>query len=118
MSVRFRFAMVVSHDVLDGPFRWVFASGLVRAPFTVGGMPASPWSLAPSNLASRFFEAYPDYPLTRMSRDPGEGVWFPRDDLVHDGWRSAKQDADVVLNIRGEVKESIPESRSERTALA
>ena len=64
-------------------------------------------SLSPSDLVSRFFEAYPDYPLTRISLDPGEGVWFPRADVVHDGWPGAKQDADVVLTIRGEMEESI-----------
>ena len=76
------------------------------------------WSLAPSHLTSRFFEAYPHYPLTRVRLDPGEGVWFPQDDLVHDGWPGAKQDADVVLTIRGEVEESMLESRSETTTLA
>jgi len=70
---------------------------------------SDPWSLAPSDLVARFFEEYPDYPLTRVSLDPGEGVWFPRDDVVHDGWPGAKQDADVVLTIRGEMEESIPE---------
>jgi len=70
---------------------------------------SDPTSLSPSDLVSRFFEAYPDYPLTRVSLDPGEGVWFPRADVVHDGWPGAKQDADVVLTIRGETEESIPE---------
>ena len=66
--------------------------------------------LAPSDLVSRFFEAYPNYPLTRVGLDPGEGVWFPRADVVHDGWPGAKQDADVVLTIRGEMEEPIPGS--------
>ena len=69
-----------------------------------------PPSLSPSDLVSRFFEAYPDYPLTRVSLDPGEGMWFPGPDVVHDGWPGAKQDADVVLTIRGEMEESIPGS--------
>ena len=71
---------------------------------------SDPRSLSPSDLVSRFFEAYPDYPLTRVSLDPGEGVWFPGVDVVHDGWPGAKQGADVVLTIRGEMEESIPES--------
>jgi hypothetical protein len=81
----------------------------MRALLVQDGEP-DPRSLAPSDLVSRFFEAYPDYPLTRVGLDPGEGVWFPRADVVHDGWPGAKQDADVVLTIRGEAEESIPES--------
>ena len=63
------------------------------------------WSLPPSDLAARFFDARPDYPLTRVRLDAGEGLWFPRADVVHDGWTGAKRDADVVLTIRGELEE-------------
>jgi len=79
------------------------AAGM-RALIAQEGAP-DPRSLSPSDLVSRFFDAYPDYSLTRVSLDPGEGVWFPRADVVHDGWPGAKQDADVVLTIRGEMEE-------------
>jgi hypothetical protein len=58
-------------------------------------------ALSPSDLVSRFFEVYPEYPLMRISLDPGEGMWFPGADVVHDGWPGAKQGPDVVLTIRG-----------------
>ena len=65
-----------------------------------------PWSLPSSELASRFFAARADYPLTRIRLEEGEGLWFPGADVVHDGWTGAKHDADVVLTIRGEMEES------------
>jgi hypothetical protein len=82
----------------------VAAQGM-RARLAQDGAPDLP-PLSPSDLVSRFFDSYPDYPLTRVSLDPGEGVWFARADVVHDGWPGAKQDADVVLTIRGEMEPS------------
>ena len=67
-------------------------------------------SLAPSELAARFFDTYPGYPRTRLRLDPGEGLWFPSADIIYDGWVGAKRDVDVVLTIRGEAEEASPES--------
>ena len=62
-------------------------------------------SLPLPELAARFFEAYPTYPLMRLRLDPGEGLWFPDADVVYDGWTGATPDVDVVLTIRGEALE-------------
>jgi hypothetical protein len=78
---------------------------VMRALLAREGAPDA-WSLVPSELAARFFEARPAYPLTRVRLDPGEGVWFPRADVVHDGWVGDKRDVDVVLSIRGEMEET------------
>ena len=62
-----------------------------------GTAPALPLA----DLAPRFFEMRPAYPLVRIRLDPGEGLWFPAADVVSDGWTCEKRELDVVLTIRG-----------------
>jgi len=80
-------------------------SQLMRA-LLAGASEPDPWSLPPAQLAARFFAARPDYPLTRVRLDPRDGLWFPRADIIYDGWAGAKRDVDVVLTIRGELEET------------
>ena len=53
-----------------------------------------------AELAPRFFESRPAYPLVRIRLDPGEGVWFPAD-VIYDGWTCEKRELHIVLTIRG-----------------
>jgi len=72
----------------------------MRAHLVRGGE-ARAASLPLADLAARFFEEYPSYPLMRLRLDPGEGLWFPDAGIVYDGWTGAAEDIDVVLTIRG-----------------
>jgi len=59
---------------------------------------AAPLPLA--DLAGRFFEARPAYPLLRIRLDPREGLAFPAGGAIFDGWTCDKREPDVVLSIR------------------
>jgi len=67
----------------------------------IGGRAGSAPALPLTHLVPRFFEARSGYPLVRIRLDPGEGLWFPAGDVVHDGWTCEKRDLDVVLTICG-----------------
>jgi hypothetical protein len=54
-----------------------------------------------AELVPRFFEARAAYPLVRIRLDPGEGLWLPAEDVIHDGWTCEKRDLDIVLTIAG-----------------
>lgn len=51
-------------------------------------------------LAPRFWAAFPTYPLVRLFLDPGEGIWFPVEGMIHTGYTLDKQEIDVWLSIR------------------
>jgi hypothetical protein len=53
------------------------------------------------DLVPWFFEARAAYPIVRIRLEPGEGLWFPAGDVVHDGWTCEKRELDVVLTIGG-----------------
>ncbi len=67
-------------------------------------------ALPPAELAARFFDALPTYPLTRLRLEAGEGLWLPAADVICDGWTNEKVDIDVVLTIRGEPSEALRET--------
>jgi hypothetical protein len=62
--------------------------------------PRPPGSTPEPDLVGRFFAALPDYPLVRVRLEPGDGLWFADQGLVHDGWTLDKQEVDVALTIR------------------
>jgi hypothetical protein len=74
-------------------------------PATMGQMVCGRAGSSPTlplvDLVPWFFEARSAYPLVRIRLDPGEGLWFPAGDVVHDGWTCEKRELDVVLTICG-----------------
>jgi hypothetical protein len=53
-------------------------------------------------LAERFFNLCPDYPLVRLRIDPGEGFRLPAGGLLVAGCTLDKQEPDVMLLIRAD----------------
>lgn len=49
-------------------------------------------------LAHAFLAAQPDYPVLRLVLGPGEGYSAPTQNLIHDGYTSEGEGADIVLS--------------------
>jgi hypothetical protein len=63
---------------------------------------------SPPALAARFLEAFPAEPLLRLRLEPGEGLWFPAEGLLHDGWTRGRTELDVVLQLTADVEMRSP----------
>jgi hypothetical protein len=66
----------------------------------------------PAALTARFLETFPDEPLLRVRLDPGDGLWFPAEGAIHDGWTRGRVDVDVVLQLAPEVEGADPSPAS------
>jgi hypothetical protein len=58
----------------------------------------------PTALTARFLETFPDEPLLRLRLEPGDGLWFPAEGLIHDGWTRGRTEVDVALQLAPEVE--------------
>jgi hypothetical protein len=48
-------------------------------------------------IANAFMEAHPDYPVIRLTLEPGEGYIAPTTVFPHDGYLAGKRDQDLTL---------------------
>lgn len=66
-------------------------------------------NLSGSALAFQFLTAFPNYPLIRLSLEPGEGVWLPPSGGTFQRYPSGQQVLDVWLVVRSQPDKSANE---------
>lgn len=48
-------------------------------------------------IANAFLESFPDYPVVRLTIEPGQGYFAPTPAMLHDGYLAGKKDQDLML---------------------
>lgn len=54
-----------------------------------------------TKLAHRFFEYYPEYPISKLTIAPNEAYIAPTENLIHDGTTLNKKHLDFCFHLRG-----------------
>lgn len=54
----------------------------------------------PDDVARRFLNRFPEYPLVRLPLNPGEGFWLPAQGIVFDGYTIAQTGIAVMLVLK------------------
>jgi len=55
---------------------------------------------APDDVARRFLNRFPEYPLVRLPLNPGEGFWWPAQGIVFDGYTIDQTSIAVMLLLQ------------------
>ncbi|WP_210160493.1 hypothetical protein [Methylocystis parvus] len=61
-------------------------------------------------MANAFMEAYPDYPVARVSIPPGFGYIAATTEILHDGYLAGKEKSDIALLVQHEIPRDVAEA--------